>query len=172
MSDTSKLPVLLLDVDGVLNASRAGWSEAPRAGWATCAGVRFRMRWSPKLMTRLCALHASNTVEIQWATSWVGETSQLETLFGLPTFPDALLTSAAVAGREITSIADIQAAKRAAALDVVSADRRLIWVDDEAFSGNWPPRAFIEADGHLLIQPKPSRGLRPEDMDRIELFLR
>jgi hypothetical protein len=157
------IPVLLLDVDGVLNASRAGWSAPPRSGWATSNDVWYRMRWEPRLMVRLRLLLDAGSLEIRWATSWVGDTDRLEVLFDLPHLPSAWDPA--------TPVPNIDAAKRGAATTLAAAGRRVIWVDDEAFVG-WDGRAGLEDAGHLLIAPRSGRGLRPEDMDRIEEFCR
>ncbi|PPK93489.1 hypothetical protein CLV92_110117 [Kineococcus xinjiangensis] len=39
--------VWLLDVDGVLNASRPGWSAPPRIRSAYSGGFEYRIRWAP-----------------------------------------------------------------------------------------------------------------------------
>lgn len=63
-------PVWLLDVDGVINASRPGWGAAPHHGTATAAGMSFRIRWAPALAKRIRALHESGRVEIRWCSTW------------------------------------------------------------------------------------------------------
>jgi hypothetical protein len=59
-------PVWLLDVDGVLNAARPGWGEAPRSGTAYSAGQPFSLRWAPALVARIRELHGRGVVEIRW----------------------------------------------------------------------------------------------------------
>ncbi|KUL32677.1 hypothetical protein [Actinoplanes awajinensis] len=49
---TAAAPVWLLDVDGVLNANRPGWSAAPRRGMAYAGGTGFLMRWAPARLGR------------------------------------------------------------------------------------------------------------------------
>jgi hypothetical protein len=156
-------PVLLLDVDGVLNASKAGWGSAPRNGYAACGGMEFKIRWSPEVVVRLQAL--ASAAEIRWATTWVGDTIQIERLLSLPHFEDAFTAD------DMRRLGGAHFAKRWCALGVVESGRRLIWADDEAFL-DWDGRTELEAAGHLLIAPRPSRGLRPEDLDRIEEFCR
>lgn len=146
--------VWLLDVDGVINASKAGWSAQPYSGWAYAKNNSYRMRWSPNLIQRIRKVHSSDSVEILWATTWVGYTRQLEELFKLP----ALLS----AGATGMSIEDKQDAARA----VLASGNRLIWTDDEAIPLTW----FSDHD-KLLIRPKPSRGLRPEHLDLIDNFV-
>lgn len=149
-----KETVWLLDVDGVLNASRAGWSAQPYSGWAYANSGMWRMRWSPQLMGRIRQAHRTGAVEILWATTWVGHTAQLEQLFKLPA-----LLSAGAPGMDFED-------KRNAALDVLESGRRLIWTDDESIPLTWESN-----HDRLLIRPKSNRGLRPEHMDLIDDFL-
>jgi Swiss Army Knife RNA repair-like protein len=147
--------VWLLDVDGVLNASKAGWSAAPRSGWAYAeSGVSWRMRWAPQLMARVRQVHQNPRVMIVWATSWCGMTDQLETLFNLPQ-----LTSA-------WSSRMYNIDKQSAALDVLEAGFKLIWTDDEAIPADWD-----SDESKLLIRPRSNRGLRPEHLDLIDKFV-
>ncbi len=62
-----KRPVLLLDVDGVINAFNPGWGDTARA---KCAGLT--VRWSPDMVARIRALHASGLDEVRWSTTWCG----------------------------------------------------------------------------------------------------
>ena len=69
---------LLLDVDGVLNANKAGWSRAPKRGLAHAEGVSWTMRWEPKVIDRIAELNRRPDLEVIWATTWVGYTDGLE----------------------------------------------------------------------------------------------
>lgn len=146
--------VWLLDVDGVINASKAGWSAAPNSGWAFANGNSWRMRWSPQLMERIRKVHQQPSVTILWATTWVGHTDQLERLFKLPA-----LLSAGPTGMDVVD-------KQTAALEILESGRRLIWTDDEAI-----PLTWFSGHDRLLIRPKPNRGLRPEHLDLIDNFV-
>lgn len=149
-----------LDVDGVLNASKAGWSSAPRSGTAYYGGTAYRMRWAPALMKRIKAIHDSGRVTIVWSTTWVGQTPQLERLFGLPHFDTADSVS-------MSSDSKFKAAKA-----VLTAGHRLIWTDDmetPAFGDIY--NDWMSTGRALLIRPRSSKGLRPEDIDRIEEFI-
>jgi hypothetical protein len=149
-----KNTVWLLDVDGVLNATRAGWSAQPKSGWAYANGNSWRMRWSPQLIERIRKIHRTAHVEILWATTWVGYTSQLENLFKLPA-----LLSAGSTGMGWGE-------KLAAAEAVLASGNRLIWTDDEAI-----PREWESSKNQLIIRPRSNRGLRPEHLDTIEKFV-
>lgn len=161
MTDT---PIWMLDVDGVLNGSRAGWHRAPHKG--TAGG--FTIRWEPQLITRIWQLHDSGAVEVRWSSTWCGDEvglAQLERLLGIE-LPRAF-------GRRPMSKTWGEM-KADAAVGVLAEERRLIWTDDmEVGAGRrlYPEIAAGEEAGRaLLIEPNATRGLRPEDMDRIEAF--
>jgi HAD domain in Swiss Army Knife RNA repair proteins len=151
--------IFLLDVDGVLNASKAGWSRAPRKGYAYADGQNWKMQFEPALMSRIALLNARPDVEVLWATSWVGHTDQLERLFRLP----ALLS----AGSRSMSNLD----KLVAAMEVLYSGNRLVWADDEAIPDSGKIYDWVDEGKALLITPKPSRGLRSTDLDTIENFV-
>lgn len=153
-----KPPVWLLDVDGVVNASRPGWHAAPRVGNASAGGVSFRIRWAPALAQRIRELHRSGRVEIRWASTWNPWVGEIERLLALP--PLARAFNEPVTGE------GARQAKLAAAHAVLAEGRRLIWTDDEAI-----PEDRSKLAGALLIEPLYRQGLQPEDMDRIEAFL-
>ncbi len=157
--DMLKPIVWHLDVDGVINASRAGWSAAPKSGWAYANGQQWRMRWSPQLIQRIIEVHNTGSVEIKWATTWVGYTDQLQKLFRLPDLISA--------GSESMSVS----MKRQAAEDVVDSGRKLIWTDDVAVPIEGALLFKLEAFNSLLIRPKSNRGLRPEHLDMIDEYV-
>jgi hypothetical protein len=157
--------VFLLDVDGPLNADKAGWSAAPVSGYAYDRGSarNWKMRWEPKLMSRLRRIEAQYPQTIYWATSWCGSTDNLERLFKLP----ALLSAAS----SRMSGAD----KLMAANAVMEAGDRLIWADDEYTPDSGELYDEWTATGRaLLLRPKATgkrQGLRPEDLDLIDQFM-
>lgn len=157
-------PVWLLDVDGVLNASRPGWGGPPRTRNATSHGVGYRIRWSPALLDRVRALHLSGRVEIRWCTTWCPDADQLEALFGLPAL------------RRVWSMPlfdqEAATAKLAAARQVLACGRALVWADDTEVPLDGPVREeLLSAGPALLLRPAPTRGLQPNDLDATEAFL-
>ncbi len=160
-----KRPVLLLDVDGVINAFNPGWGDTARA---KCAGLT--VRWSPDMVARIRALHASGLVEVRWSTTWCGYPDQLAALGVLL---DLHVESAFTQRPMSKTWADL---KVEAAHSVLAAGRRLVWADDSEVGAArrlHPPIAAAEADGRaLLVQPDPERGLQPADLDAIDAFVR
>src|SRR5215207_6012331 len=66
-------PVLLLDVDGVLNAVQP---DLP-AGWRRGTYNGFVLSWDPTVTARLRKLHESGRVELQWLTTWTENADRL-----------------------------------------------------------------------------------------------
>ena len=172
-------PVMLLDVDGVLNAwgpypgattknrrLNALWGCKMDRGVAFCNGREWTLKWAAPLMRRLVDLHESGAVEIRWCSTWSGQTEDLSRLLGLPDFPSAFDAT----GLHWTEVARLKRRTAARVQDVEG--RRLVWVDDHEVPHHWElAHAAMTLDGRsLLIRPKESLGLLPGDMDQIELF--
>lgn len=161
-------PVWLLDVDGVLNASRPGWAEPHVQGEAYVDGVTYLLRWAPELARRIDGIVGGGAVEVRWATTWVDHILQVERLLRLPSMRTAF---------RVGSDADLDPAelKLQAALHVVEVERRpLIWTDDDAIPGveDILHRRIKDAGVPvLLLEPHTANGLQPEDVDEIDRFL-
>jgi hypothetical protein len=161
----SDLPVLLLDVDGVVNVFEASWD-----GLLVHTKVsRSPIRYAPALVHRLYALYRSATVEFRWATTWCffePELTALEDLLGI-TAPRAFTDRP-----PHLSWGDM---KVDAAPAVLAEGRRLIWADDEEAAAArqlFPEIARAEREGRaLLLTPVSKLGLQPEDLDAIDAFL-
>lgn len=158
-------PIWLLDVDGVINATKPGWSEAPFRDTATSDGREYVIRWAPSLMNRIRHLAATRAVEIRWCTTWCADAHELENIFKLPTLGRAFTQS-------VTTREEAKDAKLAAVNDALTTGRRVIWTDDievplfgDLFAG------FIDAGKLLLIAPNARQGISPEEMDVIEKFI-
>lgn len=156
-------PVWLLDVDGVLNATRPGWSAAPKTAMAYDKGIGWRLRWAPALLDRVRLVIASGLVDVRWCTTWCNAADQLERLFRFPELPRALSPE--------DLFIDKDRAKLDAALSVVDAGQRLIWTDDDVIPVAGPERAKLIDAGALLIAPKSRYGLTRAHIDEIEVFI-
>lgn len=162
-SSAPRPPVWLLDVDGVVNATRPGWGAAPRRASVYADGDAWTMRWAPALTDRIRDLHLAGVAEVRWCTTWCPWADQLERLWRLPVLAKAFtdpLTGPAAA-----------AAKLAAARTVRASGRRLVWTDDEVTPRSGPVHDELTADASgLLIAPTARRGLQPADIDAITAF--
>lgn len=157
-------PVWLLDVDGVVNATRPGWGGPPRKRgcWSASDAYEYTLRWAPPLVDRIRDLHKAGVVEVRWCTTWCADADALERLWALPTLDRAFTSPDKV---------EAPASKLAAARQVLADGRRLIWTDDTEVPLYGEVHDELIADGRaLLIRPKHSTGLQPEHMDMIEAF--
>ena len=159
--------VWLLDVDGVVNATRPGWGGPPRKShvWSESDRYSYIIRWAPPLIDRIRALHESGRVTVRWCTTWCPDAHRLEHLWRLPPLARAITADPMPRGPACGAL------KLAAARAVLAEGRRLIWTDDEVLPKPGPLRDELTRDGRaLLIAPKPKCGLQPGDLDRIEEF--
>lgn len=155
--------VVLLDIDGVINALEPPWRDTVKS---KCAGLT--IRWAPAVVERLRALHESGAVEIRWCSTWCG-------------YPDELAALGALIGLDVPSAFTERPRHRTwgdlkveAAVDTLAGGRRVVWVDDVEVSAGrefFPVLAGAERDGRaLLIQPESRHGLTAAHLDEIEAF--
>lgn len=158
-------PVLLLDVDGVVNAMQPGWGGTPRkaGAWSASDSYEYTIRWAPALVDRIRDLHKAGTVEVRWCTTWCADADVLERLWRLPPLERAFTDP--IKGRAASM------AKLAAARQVLDDGRRLIWTDDVEVPTSGDLFDELTKSGRaLLIRPSGRRGLQPDDLDAIEAF--
>ena len=162
------VPVWLLDVDGVINASRPGWGAPPRQATGYAFDQAWQLRWAPALVAQIRAWHREARVEVRWATTWCPYVGQLERLWALPPLRRCL-TESESAGRGTAT-----AAKLRAALAVLETEGRpLIWSDDDAIPSQGEDLRRLRGAPvpALLIAPRPSEGLTRQHVERISAFL-
>jgi HAD domain in Swiss Army Knife RNA repair proteins len=166
------VPILLLDVDGVLNATAFDLPE----GWSRGTFNGFVLSWDPTITARLRELHESGRVEIQWLTTW---TTDADRLLAEPMGLPRGLKAHAAADAAPTGFAGSLGGragwwKLAVAREAAEAepDRRIVWIDDDlahqaADTGDW-----LAANPHVLVvAPDLSRGLTHDELDAVEEWL-
>lgn len=156
--------VWLLDVDGVINAPRAGWDTQPQRSHVTTDGIPFRLSWEPRVVAAIRRLHTTvDSLDIRWCTSWCHWAGQLERLWELPRLSRAF--------HEPINGAALSIAKLAAAREVLAQGHRLIWTDDTEVPEWGEVHDELTAGGRaLLIAPDDRVGLQPEHLQQIEDF--
>lgn len=182
-------PLVLLDVDGVLNAvSRdpdpTAWQDW-RTGTAPARGRDWRVLWSPSVVE---AVHGwLEVAEVQWLTTWGHEANDgLRDLLGLPELPVAGTDDGTVGhgSGPAEVLADVTPAAPdaltgtwwkfdvARGIATAQPDRRIAWIDDD-LAGHDAVRAWMAAAGDALcLAPRPQTGLRPDDLEVIGWWLR
>jgi hypothetical protein len=162
---TGTLPILLLDVDGVLNAvtrtDPRTWND-----WRVNRANGIPIRWSPSMIAALTRL--SERVEMRWLTTWWDMTYRLEFL-GLPPMKVANTRDEYL---DRTG-GPLSWWKLATAKRVVAEGRPVIWIDDdlahvpEALEwGKSLPKGTL-----LGISPATFRGITPRTIEEIEYWL-
>lgn len=186
-------PLVLLDVDGVLNAvtSRPDprvWPDWQR-GRAAADGRQWPIIWSPSVVSAVRAWQAD--ADVQWLTTWGHHANGgLRALLGLPELPVAGTWADVNAPQHAGSADDgavAHAAVAPAAPDeltgrwwkfdvvrgVVHADpaRPLVWIDDD-LAGQREIRQWMQRESRcLLVAPTMGTGLRPDDVTLVREFL-
>ena len=186
-------PLVLLDVDGVLNAigGTGAWPDW-RRGFATAEGRQFPITWSPSVVAAVRSWQ--ELADVQWLTTWGHDANaSLRHLLSLPELPvagtydtagdDGAQTgpggtdAAAGAHAAVTPAAPDELTGRWWKFDVVRrlvrADpgRRLVWIDDD-LAGQDSIRAWMSREATcLLVAPPPRSGLTAAHLRAVAEFL-
>jgi hypothetical protein len=166
------VPILLLDVDGVLNAALLDLPE----GWRRGTFNGFLLSWDPTVTARLRRLHDAGRVEIQWLTTW---TAMADELLAEPMGLPRGLRAHAREGFESTGFAgQLRGAagwwKLDAARALASAEpgRRIVWIDDDLAEQAEDTSKWLAANGQVLVvAPDLFAGLTHEELNRVEAWL-
>ena len=160
-------PVILLDVDGVLNAYRYDDRNGEGFGdfqTAECYG--YQITYSQKMGDRLAALDA----DIVWHTTWAGG-NRCNTEIG-PLFGWGNLPVLAEPGWGSTH-GDYYWWKLDPAFDYIRNNPRpFVWIDDDLlyeFGAENTMKSLCQPC--LLIAPSPHTGITVAEMERIEEFV-
>ena len=186
-------PLVLLDVDGVLNAVQAwGRSDAWddwRTGSATADGRSFPITWSPSVVAAVRSWQ--DLAEVHWLTTWGHDANaSLRHLLELPELPVAGTYDddvdrqagdpdpAGPAHASVAPAAPDRLTGRWWKFDVVrrivrtGQERRLVWLDDD-LAGQDDVRGWMRRHTtSLLVAPDPRSGLTADHLHAVEEFLR
>jgi len=164
-------PVLLLDVDGVVNALR------PAGEWADYVmvevvggGVTWPITYSPTVVRRLNAIHADGLAEIRWLTTWEDEAaSNIAPALG---FLDFVVAGVQVDHRPTGFGESWWKWTVAKAYDPER--QPLAWVDDDlGFLGYYEALAWARRRPQTLaLAPAAASGLLADDLDTLETWLK
>ncbi|WP_116450222.1 HAD domain-containing protein [Blastococcus litoris] len=169
---TAVPPVLLLDVDGVLNAVRRDLPE----GWRRGTFNGYVLSWDPTVVARLRELHESGRVELQWLTTWTRLADELlAEPMGLPRGLrthdryDVLPTGFGGERRGISGWWVLAAARAVAEAEP---GRRIVWIDDDLAEQAEDTSEWLAAHGDVLVvAPDFGTGLTHAELDQVEAWL-
>lgn len=185
-------PLLLLDVDGVLNAvSRRGdpsvWPDW-RSGSVRNSLGTYPILFSPSVCAAVRRWHEDGLAEVRWLTTWRGEANgELRRLLDLPelpvvggeepapvrTAPRPARTHAEAAGADARSALTGRWWKFDLVLQVLDDEpgRPLVWVDDD-LAGVPDVQQWVQTHSTcLLLAPRPHLGLTPTLLQTAEQWL-
>lgn len=159
------IPILLLDVDGVVNAlMRSDWPEAQ-----VSRALGFDITTSKHLGAALLQL----LVEIRWLTTWAEEANEhISDLCGLP-------NDLPVSGHPVRNLSGFDPAwKIRCAARVAEEGRDIIWIDDDLSSmGIYDEDSARETlslgsnQRIKIVQPNAWVGLTPAHIEEIKEWL-
>ena len=185
-------PLVLLDVDGVLNAvarlpDPAVWPDW-RSGSAVAGMRRWPITWSPSVVQAV--LQWRERADVQWLTTWGHDANDgLRELLGLPELPVAGTHADADAAPpgQADPLPAAHAAVAPAAPDaltgrwwkfdvvrrLVRADpsRPVVWLDDDLAGKDQVAQWLAGAVDCLLVAPDPRSGLGARDLAAVDEFL-
>lgn len=156
-----------LDVDGVINALGRGRSPWPEGSLRQRRINGFIITWSTDLIDRLNALAARPHVHFHWLTTWLSDAPQMLA-------PQIRLDGAdwpVVGADHHETVAYPDWWKLHAIREVISEDRRAVWIDDDLYEPKAKDWALTLGDRIMVVQPDPRVGIGPDMMSMIEEWI-
>ncbi len=165
-------PIVLLDVDGVLNALQPDLPD----GWRRGLVNGYIISWDPSVTARLRAWHDSGLVELHWLTTWTEDADRLlAEPMGLPRGLRTHSRDAAPTGYAAASRGSAGWWKLAHAREVAEAEpgRRIVWIDDDLADATLGAGDWLLANQQVLVvAPDLLTGLTHAELDAIEGWIR
>lgn len=158
-------PLLVLDVDGVLNPS--GPRSRPEPPWVTFADgwTGEPVALNPRHGERLQALSKRTGCELVWATSWEERANEeVAPRLGLPDLPVIAV------GTEPPGL-DHGVLWKTGHIAAYAAGRPLVWLDDHPGDLDSGFLAAHGAPDHLIIVVDPEVGLQDRHLDQAGRWL-
>ncbi|WP_067178173.1 HAD domain-containing protein [Microtetraspora niveoalba] len=161
---TSARPLVLLDVDGVLNPFHRPSSRFARHE-CVVDGHTYQVLLNGRHGTELRGLTEDTGAELVWATTWEENANEeIGPRLGLPRLPVIKVTAGAPA-------ADGTLFKTGPVAEYVRG-RPFVWFDDELTSADWEYlTGHPDVGDFLLIEVDPRSGLSGCDIDRARDWL-
>jgi hypothetical protein len=193
VTSRARVPLVLLDVDGVLNAvtaygDPAVWSDW-RYGAASADGRRWPITWSPTVAASVRRWQETGLADVRWLTTWREHANaELRRLLDLPELSvvgeeraplvDAVPepgagSHAEFAGADAASLLTGRWWKFDLVVDLVRAEpaRPLVWLDDDLRT-KAPVLEWLQVHATCLpVAPRAATGLTPDQLARVEEWL-
>jgi len=157
------LPLLLVDIDGVISLFSFGPDARPEGSFHSIDGI-------PHFLSSAAAVHLlalARTFELAWASGWEEKANEyLPHLLGLPTLPHLSFERPKQATRRTSAHWKLEAID-----EYAGATRPLAWVDD-AFNEACHEWAHAREAPTLLVETAPASGLTQQQAEILERWAR
>ncbi len=157
-------PVVLLDIDGVLNGPDCGWGRPAARRTVTIGGRAEQLHYEPSAVAAVARLHRGADVEVRWLSSWGARAADFAAAVGLPADIPA----------DIPAGADLPTWMLAVARRHAATGRRVVWVARDISPSQAETVGDIawQAGGTtLMVELSSGGGLQPEHLDSIYTFV-
>jgi hypothetical protein len=131
-------PIMLLDIDGVINAVTPGLEDKHPAwekkDFDNATAGNFQVIWSKKVIDQLCAWKQSERIDIRWLTSWGLRANKIfAPVVGLPRLKNGFDAEPLkkVKGSRPSKTLSFIAFYEAHLVNDNQKKNKLIWIDDE-----------------------------------------
>lgn len=173
-STSTKRNLIILDFDGVINASKYAYAVKTDNHWNGVYDVEtlyidekpFTIYYSPELVSVINSWGQRDDTDIIWVTTWATNTKQF-TKLGFNKFEEATPEY-----DDDIPYGHLWKPRIGASLIENSNYEKYVWVDDdETINGpykKWPSQV---QDKFLRVNPMPDFGLTKEDVKTIESYL-
>lgn len=156
-------PVLLLDVDGPINAYDMGSADRARTGTRVWTAMGLQLAVRDGLGALLLAL--TDVVDLAWATTWGHEANtRIAPILGLPALPVIECSS------RRPCAGDWRVYFKTPAVLAWTAGRAFAWLDDEITDHDAAWLASQGAGPHLLRRVDPGTGIVQGDLDAVRAW--
>lgn len=183
-----KKPIVLLDIDGVVNALA---KQTPTQTWKAdewnggvlteeLSGINFHMKWATPVIDWLASIHTQGLAEIRWHSTWQEQAPRFGELAGLPVFgvqecPEWAKFNANGSALRAELIRNCQVPwwKYPAAERVASEGHPVVWIDDDITWEIQPKTraALTRVHKLCLVSPSEGMGIAPKHMRQVDTFL-
>jgi hypothetical protein len=166
--DRTKIPVLLLDIDGVVNIVGAQMNIPLKWKVVKSATLnQYPFSWAPAVVEKLNHWADTKQAEIRWLTTW---DNNARTIVG----PALGLREFYLARDPALQLSKLIAATRIAKNEP---DRPIVWIDDDMSRIFGNPndidiiKYWVARKNTLLVETDPLQGLVDSDLKMVEEFL-
>lgn len=174
MTDRTKKNLILLDFDGVINASKYAYVVGTRNYWdgvfhtetLSMDDKSFTVYYSPELVDIVNLWGRRGDTDIIWVTTWATHTDQFMKL-GFDKFEEAFPEYS-----EDIPYGGMWKPRVGASLIEKGGYEKYVWVDDDGtINGPYKKGPSLVRDKFLRINPMPDFGMTRDDMDLVEKYL-